>query len=331
MRILVIRFSSIGDVLLTTPVLRVLSRAGHEVHFVTKSGMVPLLKTNPHVDRIWPLETYPSLKALCQALKTQRFDYVADLHGNLRSFLVRLQLWPIRTRGYDKCVWPRWIRVWTKRWGRCRHVVERYFDAIQPLGLGPDGQGLTLVVPPEAYTVLDHLPPSHRNGYYSIVLGARHVTKQIPPHRIAYLLDRVRYPTVLIGGPAEQALGEKLATSRPHVVNMAGKANLLESTALIQRSRLVVTPDTGMMHVAAALRRPMLVLWGSTVPEFGFTPYVPDGAVPVYQYEVRGLNCRPCSRHGRPRCPKGHFACMERHPWTQIANQIRWLIESSVP
>jgi ADP-heptose:LPS heptosyltransferase len=130
-------------------------------------------------------------------------------------------------------------------------------------------------------------------------------------------------PIVLLGGKTEQAIGERIASAAgAHVVDLCAKLSLHQSAAVVQQSAKVITHDTGLMHIAAAFRKPIISVWGSTVPKFGMWPFYPTALELNTSVEVLGLSCRPCSKIGFDRCPKTHFKCMQSIDVGQIESLI---------
>jgi ADP-heptose:LPS heptosyltransferase len=313
-RILVIRLSSIGDVVLTTPILRAIRSAlpEAELHVLTKPAMADVLRYNPHISRLHELEV--ELSGSVSGLRASEIDYVVDLQGSLRSRRIVRAL-DVPHSGFPKMNWEKYRMV--HRWipgpipEGVPHIVTRYAEALLPLGIELDEEGLEVYPSVAAETTAKELVREAFGGAdispLGIVLGATHGTKRWP---IAYhraMIERLGRPVIVFGGKGEResslALCEGLAL--PHL-NAVGRTSLLESTALLGRCSAVVTHDTGLMHIAAALQVPALTLWGSTVPGFGMTPY----KSPFLVAEVIGLDCRPCSKIGYPECPQGHFRCM---------------------
>jgi ADP-heptose:LPS heptosyltransferase len=316
-KILVIRFSSIGDIVLTSPVLRCLhQQVGAEVHFLTKPAFAGLVAHNPHVHRVHTLDQPDWLARL----RHERFDQVIDLHHNLRSLRIK---WALGrpARSFDKLNVEKWLLVRTGRnFLPNRHIVHRYLDAVQHLGVTYDGAGLDFYVPDEARTraaffLKEKTQIDEDQRFVAIVLGAAHATKQLLPEKITTICTQLDSPVILLGGPADVALAQQVTSAldpvtRLRVTDASGQLSLHESADLLGRAVCVVTPDTGLMHIAAALRRPIVSVWGSTVPEFGMYPFYPDGLVPSTMIQVAGLSCRPCSKIGFATCPRGHFRCM---------------------
>jgi len=162
------------------------------------------------------------------------------------------------------------------------------------------------------------IPASHHAGYIGIVIGAAYSTKRFPLNKLKELCASITHPIILLGGPEDREDGDKIASvDEIKIYNACGKFSLNESADLIRRSKLIVTNDTGLMHIAAAFKRPVISLWGNTVPQFGMYPYYGDNYIraadklPYEIMEIKNLSCRPCSKIGYEKCPKGHFNCMQ--------------------
>lgn len=317
LKILVIRFSSIGDIVLTSPVVRCLKEQieGLELHYLSKKSFEAVLAGNPYIDKLHYFES--SLSECIAELKNQKFDHVIDLHHNLRTLLIKTSL-GINSRSFDKLNWQKWLLVnFKKNLLPPIHIVDRYLQTVDFLGVKNDGKGLDYFLINE-YDLKDMLPQSHLN-YISVVIGAQHGTKRLPVDRLIELCSKIDYSVVLLGGPEDAERGEKIAQQAgKHVFNACGKFKLDQSAFLIKMSQKVISHDTGLMHIAAAFNKPILSVWGNTVPEFGMYPYKADNS---FIYEVKGLSCRPCSKIGHDTCPKGHFNCMNILNLNEIIDQ----------
>jgi ADP-heptose:LPS heptosyltransferase len=315
MKILVLRFSSIGDIVLTTPVVRQLKTQlpGAQVHFATKPAYAGLFEASPYVDRLHLLSG--SLNELVSELRAERFDFIVDLHNNLRTRLIRLQLPGVPGRAFDKLNWQKYLLVHFKL-DRLPplHIVDRYRAAAAPLGITDDGGGLDYFIPPaQEVDVAAALPPGFRPGHYvAVAIGAQHATKRLPPEKLIELVHRLApRPVVLLGGPEDESAGHvvELAfrASPTPLFNGCGRFSLHQSASLLRQAQFVVSPDTGLMHIASAFKKQIFSVWGNTVPQFGMYPY----RTPFEALEVLGLPCRPCSKIGFAQCPQGHFKCMK--------------------
>ncbi len=309
MKILLLRFSSIGDIVLTTPVVRCLKKQlGAELHYLTKASFAAILEANPYIDRVFTFQKeIPA--ALIAELKREQYDLVIDLHHNIRTLKLKLQLGrPFRS--FNKLNWEKWLLVNLKIDKMPNlHIVDRYMATTKHLGAEYDGAGLDYFIPETETLSGFELPPS---PFVAFALGATHATKRLPEAKILEICKRTSMPIVLLGGKTEQETGERLAQAAgPLVTNLCARLSLHQSAAVIQRSSKVITHDTGLMHIAAALRKPIVSVWGSTVPKFGMWPFYPTGQDLNTSIEVTGLRCRPCSKIGYDHCPKGHFKCMQ--------------------
>jgi ADP-heptose:LPS heptosyltransferase len=310
-KILVIRFSSIGDIVLTTPVIRCLKQQvwGSEIHFLTKAQHEPVVRANPYIDKLWLYDR--NFDVLIPQLKSQKFDFIVDLHKNYRSAFVKSHL-KVKSASFPKLNVKKWLSVHLKlNLLPHIHIVDRYFMATEKLGIRNDDKGLDYFIPPEDEIDPANLPESHRNGYVAIVIGGKHSTKIFPEEKVAEVCNHLSHPVILIGGPADEDRGEYIVNNTGTTIyNACGKYNLNQSASLIRQAKAVMTNDTGLMHIAAALRKPIVSVWGNTIPEFGMFPYLPGAAPSSLIMEVKGLSCRPCSKLGFDACPKGHFRCM---------------------
>lgn len=278
-----------------------------ELHIITKDGFKSVLKSNPYIDRHWSFNK--SFFECLNDLKAESFDLVIDLQKNVRSYLLRAMLYKT-VYSFNKINFWKWLMCALKiNLMPDKHLVDRYFEGLEALHITNDGKGLDYFFNEnENYSeLIKKLPAQYVVG----VLGAAHLTKQIPIQKWRELIGVLKFPIVLIGGNNENNLGNQLKIEFPDkALNFAGQFSIDQSAAIIANCRMVITPDTGMMHIAAALRKPMHVLWGNTIPQFGMYPYF--GTKPgIYRnHEVMNLNCRPCSKLGFPKCPKNHFNCM---------------------
>lgn len=309
MKFLIIRFSSIGDIVLTTPVVRCLKTqvVTAEVHYLTKKSFAPIFTANPYIDKMHYLQD--DLEQVIEQLKQEDFDYVIDLHHNLRSLKVKRALGK-QSFSFNKLNIEKWVLT-TLKWNIMPkvHIVDRYMETVSSFGVKNDGKGLDYFIPDDEHVKEEDIPASHLAGYIGLVIGGAHNTKKYPLHKWKELCARLDHPVILLGGKEDREMGEAIAAVDPvKVYNACGKFNLNESADLVRRAKLIVTNDTGLMHVAAAFRKPVISLWGNTVPEFGMYPY--HDAYDIL--EVKNLSCRPCSKIGYDKCPLGHFKCMEK-------------------
>jgi ADP-heptose:LPS heptosyltransferase len=328
-KILILRFSSIGDIVLTTPVIRALKLQlpDAQIHYATKPQFKAVVAANPYLDKIHYLEG--PLQDLVAALRQEHFDFIVDLHNSLRSRLIRQQL-GVPGQGFDKLNRRKWLLV-NLKWGRMPgvHIVDRYLAAAQTLGIKNDGRGLDYFIPAAEEVAVSDLPAPFRQGYVAFAIGAQHATKRLPTDRIIALCEKINQPIVLLGGKEDAATGEQVneyfrlnsraAGQGTVIYNSCGKYSLNQSASLLKQARLVFSHDTGLMHIAAAFQKKIVSIWGNTIPEFGMYPYKTAFTV----LERPGLPCRPCSKIGYRQCPQGHFKCMREIDFSAVPQLLK--------
>lgn len=327
-KILIIRFSSIGDIVLTTPVMRCLKiqQPGTEIHYLTKSVFEPLLQANPYIDKIYSIKN--NVKEVLAELKNENYDHIIDLHKNFRSLQTLLGLRkPFST--FTKLNIRKWLYVHLKiNTLPDIHISERYLQAVSKFGVTYDGKGLDYFIPVAKEIEFSSLPSGLQKGYVLIALGGLHNTKQIPDEIIAEVCLKLGKPVILAGGKEDEGRALMIIQKTGEICfNACGKFSINQTASLIRQSLAVISADTGLMHIAAALKKPVVSVWGNTVPEFGMSPLFPEGLKKLSQIaEVKGLACRPCSKLGRKQCPKSHFNCMNKISPSEIVEKIISLI-----
>lgn len=308
-KFLILRFSSIGDIVLTTPVVRCLKQQypGAEVHFCTKEAYRSLIADNPYIDKHYYLDK--SLNELIGQLRAEKYDYIIDLHNNLRTRLIKLGLMGVKAFTFEKLNWRKWLYVQLKiNTLPSVHIVDRYMATVQTLGVKNDEKGLDFIIPYKDIVEPEWLPSSHRPAFVAYAIGGQHNTKKLPLPRMIELCRKINYPVVLLGGKEDADNGNAIeqALGSQWVYNACGKYNLNQSASLLQQSKLVFSHDTGLMHIAAALKKKVYSIWGNTTPQFGMYPYKTSHLI----LENNALSCRPCSKIGYDQCPLKHFKCM---------------------
>ena len=309
-KILIIRFSSIGDIVLTTPVIRCLKKQLNvEVHYLTKTSFGVMLKNNPYVDAVHTIDKEIDAE-LIQQLKAENFDFVADLHNNLRTLRLKRAL-KVACKSFPKLNVQKWLLVNMKINKMPNvHIVDRYLESVTHLGVKNDNEGLDYFIPATSKVDLTRLPEEQAKGYVGIVIGGQHATKMMTTPKLIEVCRNLSEPIVLLGGPEDASRGDEIVEAvGAKVFNACGKFKLDESASLVQQANWIITHDTGLMHIAAAFKKRIVSVWGNTVPELGMYPYQADPHSKMV--EVKGLSCRPCSKIGFAKCPKTHFKCME--------------------
>jgi ADP-heptose:LPS heptosyltransferase len=323
-KILIIRLSSIGDIVLTSLVIRCLKIQvkNAEIHFVTKHLFAPILNANPYIDKVHVLDD--NFGELFNELKPEKFDYIIDLHHNFRSARIKRKL---KTKAFsvNKLNWQKMllIRFKINRLPQ-KHIVDRYLETTSALGIENDGKGLDYFITEQEEFKITDLPLPFQTGFVAFVIAGTYKTKKLPVEKISEICQKINFPVILLGGKREFDEGEKvLSQSKGNVLNYAGKISLNRSASLVRDANVVLTNDTGLMHIAAAFQKKILSFWGNTVADFGMVPYQPH---PVSQrMEVENLKCRPCSKLGFQKCPKKHFRCMND---INVDEVVRWVEEN---
>lgn len=317
MKVLVIRFSSIGDIVLTTPVVRCIKQQapGAEVHFLLKKSFIQVLAHNPYIDKVHAIED--RVGECVEDLKKEKFDYVIDLHHNLRSAQVKRAL-KAKAYSFNKLNIQKWLLV-NLHINRLpqKHIVDRYFETVASLGVKNDGKGLDyFIAEPEKVNTLERCG-AVAGDYHVLVAGGSYYTKQIPIHKMAEICSLSDKKIIVLGGPEDAPPGEKLESQfGKKVFSGCGKFSINQSASIVQQADKVITSDTGLMHIAAAFKKDVVSIWGNTIPEFGMSPYLagPNSKV----LGIKDLGCRPCSKLGYKKCPKGHFKCMNDIDMNQV-------------
>ncbi|MFD2568999.1 glycosyltransferase family 9 protein [Spirosoma soli] len=307
-KILVLRFSSIGDIILTTPVVRCLKQQipNAEVHFSTARAYQPIVDYNPHIDKCHYLDN--NLYQLIRQLRAEEFDHVIDLQHNWLTGLIKTAL-GVRSNSIEKQSFRKWLYVrWKINAMPNQHVVDRYMATVRNLGVENDEMGLDYFIPYKDEVETDWLPPTHQHDFVAYAIGGQHFTKKLPVARIIELCRKINYPIVLLGDKSDHEAGAQIeeAIGKRLIYNACGQFNINQSASILQRARVVFSHDTSLMHIAAAFGKKVYSIWGSTTPQLGYYPY----KTPYVRLEKAGLPCRPCSHTGFGNCPLQHFRCM---------------------
>jgi heptosyltransferase-2 len=337
MRLLFIRFSSIGDIVLATPAIRCAKQQipGVSIHFLTKSSMKAVTIGNPYIDQFHYFDK--DLKATLNELKQYQFDYIIDMHKNFRSLRIQKAL-GVPVLAYHKLSLQKFLLTKLHlNFMPKRHITDRSLDALISLGVVNDGKGLDYFIPPSTALKPNALPPSFQSGYIAMVIGASYASKKLPIPELQQLCHKIPYPIVLVGGKEDQAEGAAVAAVNPiKIFNACGAFNLQESALLVKQAKTVIAHDTGFLYIACAFHKKTVAIWGATSPALQVEPYYPvkADAMPVqsemyYNAIVPNLPCQPCSNYGTNQCPQGHFACMKKQDLQVIADKaIGYFIEA---
>ncbi len=318
--ILIIRLSSLGDVLLTTPVVRSLKKKfpSAEIDFLVKPQYKEALKHNPYLRNIF--EYVPkNLKEIIKTLRNNKYDFVLDLQNNLRSRKVRKAL-KTKTYVFHKPTFEKFMLVHFKKnyFGGVFPIPYRYALAVKDLQL--DNEGLDLFLPKDLAPVI-----KKEENYIGFCPGARHFTKRYPAEyfvRLGKLLGKEGFQIAIFGGKDDTEICSEIASKIPNAKNLCNENKLFETAVNIKECKAVICNDSGLMHTAAAVKTPVVAIFGSTVKEFGFVPFGVKNII----LERNDVPCRPCSHIGREKCPKKHFDCMRKlTPEEVFAETINFL------
>lgn len=327
-RILIVRFSSIGDIVLTFPVVAAIKSLFPDckIDYVTKQNFKVLLEGCPAIDEVFLLED--SLQALRRKINLAQYDAILDLHNNLRTRLL-FGFHLKRVFRFPKNNLEKWLLTTFKIFPKQRkHVVERYLSTLSGLESNwkIDTANNPYTIPSSAQFDIQARFNLAPKSYVAIAIGAQFSTKRLPTDMLIDLVKKLTGQVLLLGGKEDQAVSNAIlaACQGQTVVSAVGLTHIHESAWLVKNAGALVTHDTGLMHIGASFDVPLHVIWGNTIRDFGMYPYRLEQEE-VYQYEVTGLSCRPCSKIGHQSCPKGHFSCMRKQDLNKIALAVNAL------
>ena len=321
-RILVVRFSSLGDVLLATPLVRsIKEQYPHiKIDFCILDSLVQTIQHNPYINNIILYsKEEQNLPSLQKKLTEANYDIILDLQNNLRS---RQLLTPFRSKvkKFKKHDLEKWLLVHFKinLLQELPQIPKRYALVLPELTL--DKKGLDLFLP-------DNLHPRLPNGsqYIGICPGSKHYTKMWPYDyysELGEILFLHKFKVVIFGGASDKEICGLIASSLPDAINLCNDNDLFDTAANMKKCKAIICNDSGLMHVATAVHVPVISIFGSTVTEFGFAPYQSKSQV----VQIESLQCRPCTHIGRDTCPKKNFQCMLRVTPATIFRQLNHLL-----
>ncbi len=328
MKFLIIRLSSIGDIVLMTPAIRCLRKKypESEIHFLTKKAFAAVTEANPYINKFHYFDD--NFGELAKTLDAEGFDYVIDLHKNLRTYRLKQE---VRSKwlSYKKLSVEKFLLT-KLRINRMpgRHITLRSLDTLSVFGVEDDGLGLDYFIPEHQGLPKAELPAPWNQDYIALVIGASYYTKKLPVSQLTQLCDRLNVPVVLVGGKDDAGEGSQIeAESSADIYNTCGKLSLHQSADLVRQAKVVISHDTGLQYIACAFGTPVLAIWGGTSPKLDVEPFYGSReqitsqlSLPPYQnFVVPGLPCQPCSNYGTRSCPKGHFNCMKKQNVEAIA------------
>jgi ADP-heptose:LPS heptosyltransferase len=319
-KILIIRFSSIGDIVLTTPVVRCVKQQldDTQVHYVTKEAFKQVLAHNPYIDKLYTFKK--DISELYSKLKAEKYDLIIDLHHNLRSARLKRKL-KAPSVSFNKINFRKFLAVNFKAIGLLphRHIVDRYFETVSGIGVKKDKNGLDYFL-----GSIDHVDIANKffNGietpFIALVVGGSYYTKKIPLNKLKEICTKAKLPVMIMGGKEDKETAHQLMEEFPKLINACGDFTINQSASIIRQAEWVITSDTGLMHIAAAFNKKTISVWGNTIPDFGMSPYMPQPENKIL--EINNLDCRPCSKLGYRKCPRGHFKCMNNIDFSFVSD-----------
>ena len=343
LKLLFIRFSSLGDILLTFPAISFLKYTYPDIiiHFVSKSQFQDILKLNQFIDEVILFDDKnDSISKLKKIIKHNNYDYIIDLHNNIRSRILTLFL-PFRLVRFKKHSIKKFLLVKTKinLLKNYPNIIKRYFLTFNKIVELDENNFDTYletykinVSDYEKFVDLEKLIQIDNNELIGFAPSAKHKTKILPLNKFAKigreLLTNHKIIIILFGSKDEFQYCEKLrfAIGSDRCVNMAGKTNLIETSLLLNKCKLIIANDTGLMHLGDLLKVPLIAIFGSTVKELGFFP----SGKASFVVENKGLNCRPCSHIGLNECPKKHFKCMNDIDESVIIKKANEILNNNI-
>jgi lipopolysaccharide heptosyltransferase II len=342
---LVIRLSSIGDIVLASPLIRVLRKQFpfSQIDFVVRKEYAELVRNNKNLNHIVEFDAKTGFSGLCKLknqLRAEQYDFVIDIHNSLRSRYLRWMLRAGDVVVFHKRIFARTMLIQFKKnfYRSAVSVADRYIESVQKYGVTNDGMGLELYIPDEirteALTKLKKLGIRESGTMIGFCPSAKHATKCWPQERFAELGIKLsaddKAKILLFGGSEDKekclAIADAINSfnGEGSAADLSGEFSLLESAIAMEACSLIVTNDSGLMHIACAMKKKVIAIFGSTVREFGFFPVGTESVV----VERTGLYCRPCSHIGRSTCPEGHFRCMKEIQVDELVASIKSLIDS---
>ena len=320
-KILVVRLSSIGDIILTTPLLRSLKTAWPDAHvtYLIKKQYEELLNHSPYVDELIAFdknEGFRGLQQIKEKLKSRKFDLFLDIHKNWRSRYLRWGLGAESVTSYSKLIFQRTMLIWFKinLYTQIKPVYERYYDSLKSMGIKYDGQGTEIFIPAattgKVSNLLEQAGFSPGKPLVIICPSATYFNKKWKTSGFVetakHLISERSAFIVIHGGPEDKLLCGTIASEIGHQsISLAGQLSLSESAALLKYSNLVIANDSGLLHMAQSQKVPVVGIYGATTRELGYFPVPQDSTV-----VEADVSCRPCTHNGLNHCPRKHFRCM---------------------
>ena len=304
-KVLIIRLSSLGDILLSTPFIRAIKEKYPqiEIDFLLRERYKDALVQNPYLTNIYEYPNNNELSGLTEKLKDQNYDLILDLQNNFRSekinSLLKAPKMKFKKRDLEKMLL---VHLKINRLKNTPPIPVRYSKILDEVQL--DNNGLDLFTNKEPSTLF-----KDNQKYIGFCPGSRHFTKMWPKEyyvQLGNILKNKNYNIVLFGGKDDKDICQEISSLIQDSINLSNNDDILQTAADMKKCKAVICNDSGLMHTACAEKIPVLAFFGSTVKEFGFTPYMNKNTI----LENNSLSCRPCTHIGKSYCPKRHFKCM---------------------
>jgi heptosyltransferase-2 len=332
MKCLVIIESSFRHLLLATPLIRCLKQQLQHsmVHIVIKETLKEVLAHHKYIDASYFFKKSPA--ELITTLQEEAYDKIIDLQNDSESKklckALKLPALAVSQHRFQKFV------LTNLKWNVMPdgHVVDQYFKTISTLGVKNDGKGLDFFISPHEETKQSDIPASHHAGYIALAIGSTHPTNKLSTYKLQEISQEVQHPIIIIGDKMDYSEGDAVAQVDPiKIYNACGKFTLQENADLLLKSRMVITYDSDYMQLAAALKKPIITIWGSTTPSLLKYVYYGDNysIIKSNDVQVEGLWCRPCTTVGKERCPQGHFKCMKMIDVQKLVMQVHQYLGKS--
>lgn len=337
-KIVVFRLSSIGDIVLTTALLRNIrgTYPNAQIDFVVKRQFAGIVDMMPWVNNVYKLDSslgMAGLHKLRAELSQNKYDVILDIHKNWRSQFIRNTIFAKKIVTFKKHVFKRFLLIKFKldAYNVPRPVYLRFIDAGVKIGVKNDGNKTELVIPDDVQKKVDNYLEDHKIKPHKDILvlcpGASFLNKEWTADNFKLLAEKIiselKFQVVLLGGAKEQAVCEEIANAiEGSILSVAGKFSLPQSGALLNRTRITIANDTGMLHMSEALKVPVVGIYGPTVRQFGYSPILEKSKVAQIE-----LACRPCTKMGMNHCPKGTFDCTKLISVEMVFKMITQILE----
>ena len=336
---LVIRLSSIGDVVLASPLIRVFRKQfpSAQIDFVVRKEYAELVRFNPNISTTIEFDAdggFKELQLLKENIRQERYDLILDIHNSLRSRYLRFFSGAKKVVVIDKRIIARTMLVRFKKnfYRNIVSIADRYIETVKDYGVENDNRGLEIFITDKIRSNVSEKLASFNLHRFEKVIGfcpsAKHETKRWPAERFidtgVQIAKKLNAKILLFGGIADGSLCQTIVHSINQVTGMerasdlSGQFSLLETASAMEYCDIVLTNDSGLMHIAAAMKKKVIAIFGSTVREFGFFPVGTESVI----VERNGLYCRPCSHIGRDSCPEKHFRCMKEIQVEEVIKSI---------